>query len=320
MKQFIKKHKILSAAIIAFLALNLYSFMPIVGFYLSEMPAAFDRNQDIIERLKKNKEPYFSFIVISDTSSGLFLSEASTLKIISSMNREDRFHKVPIDFVVNVGDVTFRSRPSHYRNYVKIRERIKFPVITVIGNHDAETYKGIEGDELFKKYCGEKDFSFVDRNSYFIVLDDEEGDLAERQFEWLENEFKKAASYEHKFVFMHKPPFNPYQQSWYRIETCPWSYRFLKLCEQYKVTMVFSGHEYVQRTEDFGGVKYVVCGGGGTLLTAPSWEGSSLNYIVVKVNRDYVSSEVRKIMPPVWQYFTFYMWKDLIYFVRDLLL
>ncbi|MCK4463798.1 MAG: hypothetical protein KAU58_05760, partial [Candidatus Omnitrophica bacterium] len=117
MKQFIKKHKILSAIIIAFLALNLYSFTPIVRFYLSKIPAGFERNLDIAERLKKNKEPYFSFIVISDTSSGLFLNEASTLKIISVMNREDRFHKVPIDFVINVGDVTFRSRPSHYRNY-----------------------------------------------------------------------------------------------------------------------------------------------------------------------------------------------------------
>ncbi len=320
MKEFIRRHKILSAIIIAFLALNLYSLIPIIKFYLTKTPADFERNLDITERLKENKEPYFSFIVISDTSSGLFLNEASTLKIISVMNREGRFHKIPIDFVINVGDVTFRGTPSHYRNYVKIRKKIKFPVITAIGNHDDDIDNGKKGEELFKEYCGEKEFSFIDRNSYFIVLDNKNGEFKDSQFEWFENELKKAYLYKHKFVFMHKPPFNPYQQSWYRIETCPWSHRFLKLCEKYKVSIVFSGHEYVQRIAEFGGVTYIVCGGGGTLLNVPSWEGSFLNYIVVKVNRDYVSSEVRRVMPPIWEYFTYYMWKDLVYFVRDLLL
>ena len=236
------------------------------------------------------------------------------------MNREDRFKKIPIDFVINVGDVTFRGRESHYKNYAKIKNLIKYPVIMAIGNHDDDIDNGKEGQALFRKYCGEKEFSFIDRNSYFIVLDDQNGEFSESQFAWFENELKKAKSYSHIFVFMHKPPFNPYQQSWYRIETCPWSYRFMKLCEKYKVGMVFSGHEYAQREAEFGGVKYIITGGGGTLLIDPSWEGSVLNYLVIKVNHNYVDYEVRKIMPPTWEFFTYYMWKDLMFFVRDLLI
>ncbi|NQT22845.1 MAG: metallophosphoesterase, partial [Candidatus Omnitrophica bacterium] len=269
--------------------------------------------------LEKNKMPYFSFIVVSDTSSGLFLNEAATLKIIRTMNREDRFRKIPIDFVINVGDVTFRGRESHYKNYRKMMSRLKFPVITAIGNHDDDIDNGKEGERLFTNYCGDREFTFVDRNSFFIVLDNRDGSFSEHQFEWFEEKLKSAQSYEHTFVFLHKPPFNPVQQSWYRIETCPWSHRFMKLCEKYRVDIVFSGHEYSQVSEEFGGVKYVISGGGGTLLTAPSWERSFLNYISVKVNHDYVGYEVRRVMPPVWEFFTYYMWKDLIFFVRDLL-
>ena len=320
MSALIKKHRTISIIVLLFLAVNIYSAIPIVAFYFKKTPRDFHSNEKITSELKNNKEPYFSFIVISDTSSGCFLMEASTLKVISKINREDRFHKVPIDFVINIGDVTYRGKESHYRNYAKMRDMIKFPVISAIGNHDDDIDDGEKGAALFEKYCGEKEFSFTDRNSYFIVLDNKNGEFRDDQFNWFEGELQKAGAYKHIFVFMHKPPFNPYQQSWYRIETCPWSHRFLKLCEKYKVDTVFSGHEYIYRIVEFGGVKYVVSGGGGALLhEAPSRDNSSLNYIVVKVNRDYVDYEVRKIFPPVWEFFTFYIWKDLVYFFRDML-
>ncbi|MBN1354541.1 MAG: hypothetical protein JW994_07740, partial [Candidatus Omnitrophica bacterium] len=116
---------------------------------------------------------------------------------------------------------------------------------------------------------------------------------------------------------MHKPPFNPYQQAWYRVETNPWSHRFLELCDRYNVDIVFSGHENVSRAVKFGSVTYMVSGGGGTLLIQPSDEGGFLNYIVVKVNHAYVDYEIRKVKPPIWEFFFFYMWKDLIYWAQS---
>ena len=107
--------------IIVFIAINLYSLIPIVSLYLTKAPADLYKNEDVTDKLKANKDPYFSFIVVSDTGSGLFLNEASTLKIVSRINREDRFKKIPIDFVINIGDITFRGRPSHYKNYLKIK-------------------------------------------------------------------------------------------------------------------------------------------------------------------------------------------------------
>ena len=311
-------NKFVKWAIIVFIALNLYSFTPIVLFYLKKPPAVTEKNETVTENLKTNKEPYFSFIVISDTGSGFFMNEAATLKIVRKINREDRFKKIPIDFVINVGDLTFRGKDSHYKNYLKIKEKIKYPVIDVIGNHDRNFDNGSEDLTLFNKYCGSQEFSFIDRNSYFIVLDNKDGNFKEAQFEWLENELKAAQEYKHTFIFMHKPPFNPYQQAWYRVETNPWSHRFLKVCDKYKVDIVFSGHENISKVAKFGSVTYVVCGGSGTLLIQPSSSGGFLNYIAVKVNRDYVDYEIRKVNPPLWEFFAYYMWKDLIYFLQDL--
>ncbi|MBL7155704.1 MAG: metallophosphoesterase [Candidatus Omnitrophica bacterium] len=311
---------VLKWLLVILIAVNLYSLIPIISFYLKRPPQAKMLNELVTEKLKANKDPYFSFIVVSDTGSGMFLNEAATLKMVRSINREDRFKKIPIDFVINVGDVTFRGRPSHYENYLKIKEMLKFPVIDAIGNHDDDFDGNEENGKLFEKYCGAREFSFTDRNSYFIVLDNKDGAFTEEQFRWLEGELKKAQTFKHTFIFMHKPPFNPIQQAWYRIETNPWSHRFLKLCDQYKVDMVFSGHENISRAVKFGSVTYLVCGGGGTLLIQPTSEGSFLNYIFVKVNRDYVDYEIRKVYPPAWEFFFYYMWKDLVYFIRDILL
>ncbi len=311
--------RVLKILIIAFFIINVYSLIPIVSFYLKTAPAITERNESVAAKLGENrdKDPYFSFIVMSDTGSGFFMNEASALKVVSGINREDRFKKTPIDFVINVGDVTFRGRESHFKNYLKIKEMIKFPVIDAIGNHDRDIINAKGKQALFEEYCGNPEFSFVDRNSLFIILDNEEGDFSESQFKWLEKELQKGRDFKHTFIFMHKPPFNPYQQAWYRAETNPWSHRFLKLCDKYEVDIVFSGHENVARVVKFGSVTYMVSGGGGTLLIQPSSQGGFLNYIVVKVNRDYLDYEIRKVNPPVWEFFCYYAWKDLVYFARS---
>ena len=183
-----------------------------------------------------------------------------------------------------------------------------------MGNHDDD-----KSPTAFKKYAGRPEFSFVNRNSYFIVLDNHAGDLTDETFVWFEEELKKSLAYKHRFVDLHKPPFSPYHQSWYRPEQSPWSVRFMKLCQDYKVDMVFSGHEHMFKESNFGGVKYIGSGGGGMLTHLPESDGGFLHYIVVNVNRDYVSYEVRRIFPPLWEYLTYYMWKNIFYFLTDVI-
>jgi len=300
-------------AIIA--AAAIWSAAPLVPFYISKdiLPPT---NETAMEKLKNNEGEYFEFIMFGDNHAGLFFDDSATLKIIARMNREDRFKKVPIDFVMSSGDVTFRGTEWDYRAYNKIRARVKWPVITAFGNHDDDN----AGAPRFKEYAGARDFAFSDRNSYFIVLDDSKSDLTEKQFAFLGEELKKSQTYRHRFVIMHKPPFCPYQQEWYRPELSPWAYRFMKLCEGYKVDMVFSGHVHMSKKSSFGGVKYIVSGGGGMTNQIPTPDGGFLHYTVVRVRGDYVDYEVRKVFPPLWEYFAYYVWKDLLYLLKDILI
>ncbi|MFA5500358.1 MAG: metallophosphoesterase, partial [Candidatus Omnitrophota bacterium] len=199
-----------------------------------------------------------------------------------------------------------------YRIYNRLRAKIKWPVISLMGNHDDDRH----GEHLFREYLGKKEFSFVNRNSYFIILDNKITSLSEGQCNWLEEELQKSAPYAHRFIFMHKQAMSLYQQSWFRPELGSWSHRFMKLCEKYKVDIVFAGHEHMFREAVYGGVRYVMSGGGGMFIQIPESDGGYLHYLVVRVYGDYVDYEVRKIFPPLWEYFTYYMWKELLYSLK----
>ena len=54
------------------------------------------------------------------------------------------------------------------------------------------------------------------------------------------------------------------------------------------------------------------------LTQIPESDGGYLHYVVVRVYGDYVDYEVRKVFPPLWEYLTYYMWKELFYFVKDI--
>jgi len=290
------------------------SLVPALWLYIKRSPAPYT-NEQAVEKLKDNKGEYFAFVVMGDNHAGLIFNDSATLKLIRHINREDRFNKIPIDFVSIVGDVSCVGTAWDYSIYNKTRALIKGPVISSIGNHDEDN----NGRDLFKRYAGKSEFAFADRNSYFIIVNNAEGDISDEQFSKLENELEASSHYAHRFVFVHKPPLSPYQQSWYRPELNPWSYRFMKLCEKYKVDTVFAGHEHMFKEEVYNGVRYIVSGGGGMLIQIPDKDGGFLHYIVVRVYGDYVDYEVRKICPPFWELLAYYIWKDAFYFLKDIL-
>jgi predicted phosphodiesterase len=306
--------KILRISGIFVLLLAVYSMIPVIILYISPDPKPYT-NREAVEKIKGKTGDYFEFVVLGDNHAGLILDDGATLKLVHNINRERRFKKAPIDFVCIVGDVTFRGSKWDYRAFNKIRARINKPVICAIGNHDNDKDNG----ELFAKYTGRDEFSFVDRNSYFIILNNEENDLTEKQFSRLEEDLKKSLAYTHRFVFLHKNPIS-YQQTWYRPEESSWAYRFMKLCEKYKVDIVFSGHEHMFRKGAYGGVKYITSGSGGIITHIPNHEGGFLHYVVVRVYGDYVDYEVRRVMPPFWEFLVYYMWKDIFYFLKGIVI
>ncbi|MDP8299019.1 MAG: metallophosphoesterase [Candidatus Tantalella remota] len=290
-------------------AMVIYSLLPMISFYTMDGADKSDNNMANVEKLKDNEGGYFSFIVFGDNHAGLIFNDAAAMKEIWHMNREDRFRKVPIDFVLSVGDIALDGERSHFAAFKKIQKLIKYPFITAIGNHDDR--------ELFEEFCGDNQFTFTNRNSFFIVLDNEDGSISDEGFRWFEDKLEEGQKYDHIFVAMHKPPFDPYQQEWYNEDNSPWAYRFRKLCGKYEVDMVFSGHKHMFKHEKFDGVDYLVTGGGGMLIEIPDADGGYLHYVRVMVNNDYVTYEVRKISPPLWELITYYAWKEMLYWWRN---
>jgi len=302
-----KRFLLIIAVVIIILCLN--SLSPLVWLYMKK-DVTQSTNDEIAAELKANTGDYFGFMVAGDNHAGFPFDDSAFLKMIRLMNREYRFKKLPIDFVANLGDVSFYSgRDANYRLYNKFRSILKWPMVSAMGNHDYQ--KG--GWRTFKNLLGSQQFAFVDRNSYFIMPDLKITDPTEEQFSWLEGELKKSAAYKHRFIFMHKSPVSLYQQSWFRPELSPWSYRFMKLCQNYKVDIVFAGHEHMFRTSTLGGVRYIISGGGGMLSQIPASDGGYLHYLVVRVYGDYVDYEIREVFPPFWEFVTYYMWKEIFY-------
>lgn len=292
-------------------AVIIYSLIPVLVLYLKPSPVPYT-NEEAAGKLSENKGDHFGFIVFGDNHAGLIFNDSAALKLIRNINRENRFGKLPVDFVLIPGDVTLGGSSWDYNVFNKIRAAVKWPVIAAFGNHDDD-----KTPQLFRKNIGNPEISFTDRNSCFILVDNGGGEMNEEQFATFERELKRSLSYRHRFVVAHKPPISPYLQSWYRQELNPWSRRFMKLCEEYKVDIVFCGHEHMFSEKTFGGVKYITSGGGGMLTHFPAYDGGYLHYLVVRVSGDYVDYEVRRIFPPLWEFLTYYMWKDIFYFVKD---
>ena len=312
--KFIKTHR-KKVFFIILAAMAFYYFVPLIFFGLFGVPAEMsENNQSNIEKLKNNENGIFSFLVFGDNHAGLFFHDATTLKLISRMNREDGFAKIPIDFVLDAGDVTLSGESWQFLAFKKEQKLIKYPLFAAFGNHENREY------ELFEKYLGKREYAFADRNSYFIILDNSENELTDKQFEWFEKCLIEGQKYEHRFVVMHKPAFIPYFQSHLVVKSSgeKWIYRFRGLCTKYKVDIVFCGHYHMFKHEKIDGVDYIVTGGGGGTIPfeIPESDGGYFHYVRVLVDNEYVGFEVRKVSPPLWVYFSYYFWKDAIYWVR----
>jgi Calcineurin-like phosphoesterase. len=140
-------------AIVALAAL-IYSILPVIPLYLQKK-APMPTNDQIAEKLKANKDEPFSFIAFGDNHAGFIFDDSAFLKIISRINREGRFRKFKIDFVMGLGDIAFRKGTRwEYTIYNRLRSRVKFPVISAMGNHDDDRH----GEHLFKEQIGKKNF------------------------------------------------------------------------------------------------------------------------------------------------------------------
>jgi len=222
----------------------------------------------------------FSFAVFGDSCDGHQIFN----DLITKIGRDKT-----IALVVNLGDFASTGQQAQYNEFKKTVSRLKIPVYNTLGNHD-----GIYGGwKIFRKMFGPSYYSFDYDNSHFIVLDNAFKESFDRdQFEWLKRDLTLSRA-DHKFVFMHKPVFDPstiYKD--YIMSGRAVTEELMGLFQKYKVDYVFAGHIHGYAKSKRDGVTYIVSGGAGSPLRLPPEFGGFYHYVKIEVDGSKVNDKI----------------------------
>jgi 3',5'-cyclic AMP phosphodiesterase CpdA len=175
------------------------------------------------------------------------------------------------EFVLQTGDLVANGRSraqwDEFDAIVKPLKTAHIAYYPARGNHDMGPYYVDRVTQPFdsgNKYY----YAFTRHGNRFIILDNfEDFDTDSAQYRWLETELKKARkSAVNTFVAFHEAPFSvgPHGPS-------PAVVQFLHpLFVKYRPRVVFCGHDHLYYRTVRDGVTYIVTGGGGAELYAPT--------------------------------------------------
>lgn len=268
------------------------------------------------EEIEKGVYP-FTFVFFGDNrpavEDGKFEQPEIFIDMIQKINEENPLFVIGGGDFVAVGDLgtllpedlevpeEFTGQNA-FDKFKKVVDNLEAPLFYVCGNHDHPGY-----EEFLEK---EKVYAFTYENSLFVILDNSFSfilEMNEEQLAFLEEQLKKE-EFEHKFVFIHVPPFYPegyhkpglFQEILDRIRSkialhkMRYPERFMEIVCKYNVDYVFSSHihgffedkidSYEKEIDSCEKEKcstiFITSGGAGAPLTE---EEGYYHYIVVEV-------------------------------------
>ncbi len=197
----------------------------------------------------------FSFIVFGDTRGDSIVHQSVI----------DRVATRDIEFLVHTGDLVLDGDDTdNWRTFFNVEDTLlqHKHFIPALGNHEKPYWPY---DTLFALPDSEFYYSVKYGNASFIVLNTE-GDIHGFQKDWLVDRLRSVRddeSIDWLFVVFHRPAYSAgrYVDRGHIREA--WS----SLLEEYKVDIVFAGHDHnYQRTKKINGVTYIITGGGSAVL------------------------------------------------------
>ncbi len=209
------------------------------------------------------------------------------------------------DFMMHIGDWTSKPSRDAWTTFLAQTRESGVPFHLAIGNHGV-TKRWDKWHSLHREIIKTPlYYSFTNENCLFIVLccyTEENGQTVESkidaaQFQWLENELKKATDASFVFVFVHEPlyPSGPHMGS--SLDRYPGDRQRLAevLKRQAGKTYVFCGHEHRYQKRVFDGLTQIIVGAAGapSYITPPE-EGGFPQYLYVTVKNRKLTMAVVK--------------------------
>ncbi len=185
-------------------------------------------------------------------------------------------------FVVLGGDLVKKGLWWEYDELLELLEEFPVPVFPVPGNHDLQFC----GRRTFTRHLAPDHYYFTYQNDLFVVLDTNGGEGG--QLEWLRGVLARAG-YRHRFVFVHKPPFDPRPGMDHCMEDGDFARRLLEILERYGVDVLFCSHIHSFLETHGGRVRVIVTGGLGARRKMPI---EPFHFVEVKVSREGITTRM----------------------------
>ena len=233
--------------LIWFIILNLFIWTaPGAG----AVPLSLDQNIQAIMAKKVEIEKGFDFVVLGDSRDGAevygrLLARAKSLQPL---------------FIIHTGDFVKNGDPVEYENYRKQIAAVDIPMVHVPGNHDLRT-----GQDTYRQYVGEPNWSFDLGDVRFIGLDNGDGKFTPEAVALAR---KTLTNQKTCLVAFHYPP----AIGRWAVHAMAEDQRggqggvVMDLIKKAKAPLVFLGHIHLYDEMDIDGTRYVITAGGGARL------------------------------------------------------
>ena len=251
-------------------------------------PKISDWNYHQLQKIDKSKTS-FSFAVFGDNKN----STKTFNNLITKLNKEN------ILFAIDDGDLVYDGEKEKFSFFLNQVKKLNKPLLTVFGNHEARD----EGRAVYYNLFGPFYYSFAVGKSYFIILDDaNEKNLDDAQLAWLKKQLAISQKYQHRFVFMHVPLYDPRYDPDLALAHALKDRNFAKklngLFDKNKITMLFVSHIHAYYRGVWGKTPYILTGGGGAELMGTDPKHYFYHYIKVDVRGPKVAYHVVRLKSP----------------------